>query len=197
MTTPRGLWGGKASRELRSVMLTPMLDLFRLLFTTVQTATRSQQELVLENLLLRHQLAVLTRPTQRRPWYSASPQGQAVVDPGSPVLRRLARASVLRDSRDGRALASAGLAPVLAMEVPLSRWTPASQSRAMELDRDDVPRQTRCTPRRTSYVERVAVTSSSVPASRPRGVALACPPARCAWTANAGNVVWVLPVLAF
>ncbi len=67
MTTPRGLWGGKTSREHRSVMLTPMLDLFRLLFTTVQTATRSQQELVLENLLLRHQLAVLTRPTQRRP----------------------------------------------------------------------------------------------------------------------------------
>src|SRR6266536_2097363 len=128
---------------------------------------------------------------------SLSPKGYTAVDPRSPVLLRLARACVLRDTRDGRALASAGLAPALALEVPLSRWTSASQSRATELDRDHVPRQTRCTPRRTSYVERVAVTSSSVPASRPRGVALACPPARCAWTANAGNVVWVLPVLAF
>jgi hypothetical protein len=43
-----------------------VLDLFRLLFTTVQAAARSHQELVLENLLLRHQLAVLTRPTRRR-----------------------------------------------------------------------------------------------------------------------------------
>ncbi len=40
-----------------------VLDLFWLLFTTVQAAARSHQELVLENLLLRHQLAVLTRPT--------------------------------------------------------------------------------------------------------------------------------------
>jgi hypothetical protein len=44
-----------------------VLDLFRLLFTTVQAAARSHQELVLENLLLRHQLAVLTRPTRTRP----------------------------------------------------------------------------------------------------------------------------------
>ncbi len=44
-----------------------VLDLFWLLFTTVQAAARSHQELVLENLLLRHQLAVLTRPTQSRP----------------------------------------------------------------------------------------------------------------------------------
>jgi hypothetical protein len=45
-----------------------VLDLFRLLFTTiVQTAARSHHELVLENLLLRHQLAVLTRPTRSRP----------------------------------------------------------------------------------------------------------------------------------
>jgi len=35
------------------------------------------------------------------------------MDPRSPILRRLARASVLRYTRVGRALASAGLAPVL------------------------------------------------------------------------------------
>ncbi len=40
-----------------------MLGLLWLLVTTV---VRPRQELVLENLLLRHQLAVLTRPTQRR-----------------------------------------------------------------------------------------------------------------------------------
>ena len=43
------------------------LDLFRLLFTTVQAVARPHQDLVLENLLLRHQLAVLTRPTRHRP----------------------------------------------------------------------------------------------------------------------------------
>ena len=44
-----------------------VLELLWLLFTTVQAAARSHQDLVLENLLLRHQLAVLTRPTRRRP----------------------------------------------------------------------------------------------------------------------------------
>ncbi len=44
-----------------------MLDFFWLLFITVQAAARSHRELVLENLLLRHQLAVLTRPTRSRP----------------------------------------------------------------------------------------------------------------------------------
>ena len=42
--------------------------------------------------------------------------------------------------------------------------------------------------------ERVAVTSSSVRAIRPRGVALPHPPPSRVWLANAGNVVWVLPV---
>jgi transposase InsO family protein len=44
-----------------------VLDLFWLFFTTVQAVARSHQELVLENLLLRHQLAVLARPTRSRP----------------------------------------------------------------------------------------------------------------------------------
>src|SRR5438093_12528570 len=42
-------------------------ELFWLLFTTMQAAARSHQDLVLENLLLRHQLAAITRPTRRRP----------------------------------------------------------------------------------------------------------------------------------
>src|SRR6266700_2436388 len=51
---------------------------------------------------------------------SASPMGQAAVDPGSPLGCWLARASDLRHTRHGCALASTGLAPVLALEVPLS-----------------------------------------------------------------------------
>jgi hypothetical protein len=48
-------------------MLRLVPELFWLLFTTMHAAARSHQDLVLENLLLRHQLAVLTRPTRRRP----------------------------------------------------------------------------------------------------------------------------------
>jgi hypothetical protein len=43
-----------------------VLELLWLLFTTVEAAAHSHQDLVLENLLLRHQLVVLTRPTRRR-----------------------------------------------------------------------------------------------------------------------------------
>ena len=56
--------GRQNSREHRSAILTPVLDLFWRLFTTVRTAARSHQELVLENLLLRQQLAVRTRPLE-------------------------------------------------------------------------------------------------------------------------------------
>jgi putative transposase len=44
-----------------------MLELVRLLFATVLAWVRPRHDLVLENLLLRHQLAVLTRPTRTRP----------------------------------------------------------------------------------------------------------------------------------
>jgi hypothetical protein len=44
-----------------------MLDGLWLFLTAVQAAMRPRQDLVLENLLLRHQLAVLTRPTRLRP----------------------------------------------------------------------------------------------------------------------------------
>jgi putative transposase len=43
-----------------------VLELLWLLFTTVLASVRPRQDLVLENLLLRHQVAVLTRPTRRR-----------------------------------------------------------------------------------------------------------------------------------
>src|SRR5207244_2606689 len=72
---------------------------------------------------------------------SASPLGQGAVDLRSPILHRLARASVLRHTRNGRALASSGLAAVLALEVPLPWRTSASQSRGTGPDREHVSRQ--------------------------------------------------------
>ena len=44
-----------------------MLELLWLLLTAVLAWARPRHDLVLENLLLRHQLAVLTRPTRARP----------------------------------------------------------------------------------------------------------------------------------
>src|ERR687894_3047893 len=44
-----------------------MLDLLFLFASVLRTGLRRHGELVAENLLLRHQLAVLTRPTRKRP----------------------------------------------------------------------------------------------------------------------------------
>ena len=44
-----------------------MLESLMLLLALVRAALRPRAGLVAENLLLRHQLAVLTRPTRRRP----------------------------------------------------------------------------------------------------------------------------------
>ena len=44
-----------------------VLELLRLLLTAMLAWVRPRHDLVLENLLLRHQLAVLTRPTRTRP----------------------------------------------------------------------------------------------------------------------------------
>jgi putative transposase len=44
-----------------------MLDLLWLMLAAVRAACRQRNDLVMENLLLRHQLAVLTRPTRQRP----------------------------------------------------------------------------------------------------------------------------------
>src|SRR5438067_1701525 len=43
-----------------------VIELLWLLRTTLRAAARARQDLVLENLLLRHQLAVVTRPTRTR-----------------------------------------------------------------------------------------------------------------------------------
>src|SRR2546428_7820371 len=44
-----------------------MLEYLFLLLSLMRATTRDREALVAENLLLRHQLAVLTRPTRRRP----------------------------------------------------------------------------------------------------------------------------------
>ena len=60
------LWGGKR-RAGRIGDPQGVLELLWLLLTTILAWVRPRQDLVLENLLLRHQLAVLTRPTRTRP----------------------------------------------------------------------------------------------------------------------------------
>jgi transposase InsO family protein len=67
---PDPLVGGVGRQNLRRPQIgdaDAVLELFRLLFATAQAAARPHQNLVVENLLLRHQLAVLTRPTRSRP----------------------------------------------------------------------------------------------------------------------------------
>src|SRR5438874_9075736 len=44
-----------------------MLEYLLLLLSLARSAVRDREALVAENLLLRHQLAVLTRPTRKRP----------------------------------------------------------------------------------------------------------------------------------
>ena len=44
-----------------------MLEYLLLLFSLMRATVRDREALVTENLLLRHQLGVLTRPTRKRP----------------------------------------------------------------------------------------------------------------------------------
>src|ERR687886_1649006 len=53
---------------------------------------------------------------------AASRLGQAAPDPGAPMVCQRAGASEDRHTRHGGALAPAGLAPLLALAVPLPRW---------------------------------------------------------------------------
>ena len=134
------MWGGKTPHGLIDDA-EDVLELLRLLFTTLLASVRPRQNLVLENLLLRHQVAVLTRPTRTRP--------RAQLRTWDKLLWILARqwcagwrehlAFVTPDTRC--ALASRGLALVLAVEVPLSRRPSSSQSRGAGPDRDHVARQ--------------------------------------------------------
>ncbi len=65
----RRLWEGKPSRVPRRHLGSDawgMLDWMRLALLVLRAARRARTDLVRENLLLRHQLAVLARPTRRQ-----------------------------------------------------------------------------------------------------------------------------------
>ena len=61
------MWEGKRPDGSRIVHPPGMLELLVLLLRAVRAGLRSRADLVAENLLLRHQLAVLARPTRKRP----------------------------------------------------------------------------------------------------------------------------------
>jgi hypothetical protein len=65
------LWDGRRPDGLRIVHPPSMTELLILLLGALRAALRSRADLVSENLLLRHQLAVLTRPGRRRPPFRA------------------------------------------------------------------------------------------------------------------------------
>src|SRR5438132_11604345 len=61
------LSGGKTPRGQKSAILRNVRELLWLLIMTFLAWVCPRHDLVLENLLLRHQLAVLTRPTRTQP----------------------------------------------------------------------------------------------------------------------------------
>jgi putative transposase len=89
-----------------------VLELAWLLLTTVLAWVRQRHDRVLENLLLRHQLAALTRPTRSRRTARLRAWDKLLWVVAR-RLPRLARAPGVRKTGYGRPLASAGLAPVL------------------------------------------------------------------------------------
>jgi hypothetical protein len=116
MPVSRAVWDGKTARACRSAMLTACLKFSASCSQACKPQCAQCQDLVLENLLLPHQLG-RAHPADSTPIaYSASPLGQA-------------------------ALASSGPASDLALAVSLPRRTPLSQSRGARPDRDHVPRQ--------------------------------------------------------
>src|SRR5207237_8478042 len=63
------LWGSKYRRECIRLRhdVPRMIEYLLLLLGLVRSAVRDREALVAENLLLRHQLEVLIRPTRKRP----------------------------------------------------------------------------------------------------------------------------------
>ncbi len=61
------MWEGKKPNRSRIMHPPGMLELLVLLLGAVRAGLRKRADLVAENLLLRQQLAVLARPTHKRP----------------------------------------------------------------------------------------------------------------------------------
>src|SRR6266540_659752 len=117
-----------------------MIGYLCLLTALLRATVRARGDLVAENLLLRQQLAVLTRPTRRRPRLRAR-------DKLFWLLARLARRDWRRHAGghtgDDRAVAPPGLAPVLAVAVAHADRPSTRQPRGPEADRADGARQPR------------------------------------------------------
>jgi hypothetical protein len=97
MTRPSVEPGGR--QNLARVQISDaesVLECVRLLLTVLLASVCPRHDLVVENLLLRHQLAVLTRPTRTRRRARLLLLGQAALGSGSAVLRWLARAPDVR-----------------------------------------------------------------------------------------------------
>lgn len=88
-----------------------MLKYLLLLLNLVRASVRGRETLVTENLLLRHQLAVLTRPTRKRPQLRTRDKLFWVV---IRALRRDWRRHLVL-ARERHPLASPGVAPLLTL----------------------------------------------------------------------------------
>src|SRR5215213_3592552 len=97
-------------------MLAAMLGLLAVLVGLLRASLRSRGDLVVENLLLRHQRRPDPPDPQALP---ASPAGQVGLGPRPPALPRLATPPDPGPARDRRRLAPPGLAAVLVVALPL------------------------------------------------------------------------------
>ena len=104
-----------------------MCFLFRLLLAALRAMMRSRQDLVLENVALRHQLEVYRRSRRRLPL--TVHDRRPLVD-ARPVVGRVAHGRALRARRHRGALAPHGLAQALGAEESETR------ARTPRLDRE-------------------------------------------------------------
>jgi hypothetical protein len=93
-----------------------MIEYLLLRLTLVHATVCERGDLVAENLLLRQQLAVLTRPTRKRPRLRARDKLVWMV---ARLVRRDWRQHLVVVARSGRPLAPAGVAPILVVALPL------------------------------------------------------------------------------
>jgi len=114
-----------------------VIELLWLLLTMLRAIACPRQDLVLENLLLRHQLAEVIRPTRTRP----RPRLRSWDTPLWVLARRfcIAVVSTWHSSGQMRSLAGIGKGGVfLALEVLLLRWPAPPARRCARVDRHDV-----------------------------------------------------------
>jgi hypothetical protein len=109
-----------------------MIELLGLLLATLGSVFRSRKRLILENLLLRQQLQVALR-CQRRPRVRTRDKLFWLLV--RHLFRKLAKPSPPCPARDYAALASPGLAPVLALAVASSAQSAAIDGRGPISDR--------------------------------------------------------------